>query len=139
MRFWDTSALVPLLINEQGSKAARQWLQEDDDLVLWTLTPTELCSAIWRRARAGRLTEEQARELEQRVAALSEQASLIGDVDGVKRVAARLLRVHPLRAADALQLAAALAWAEGDPRARVLHTLDVQLAAAARREGFDVP
>ena len=60
-------------------------------------------------------------------------------INAARALAQRVLRVHPLRAADALQLAAALLWAGGQPHLRVLHTLDDRLAAAARREGFDVP
>jgi hypothetical protein len=46
------------------------------------------------------------------------------------------LRVHPLRAADALQLAAAYIAAERRPSSLELVILDDRLAAAARREGF---
>jgi predicted nucleic acid-binding protein len=46
--------------------------------------------------------------------------------------------VHPLRAADALQLAAAVVAAEGIPASLSIVTLDERLAAAARREGFVV-
>jgi hypothetical protein len=61
------------------------------------------------------------------------------DVDPVKSLAIRLLRLHPLRTFDALQLGAALHWAEGHPQGRRLHTLDNRLALAAQREGFLVP
>jgi hypothetical protein len=60
----------------------------------------------------------------------------VAATDDAKGLARRLLRVHALRAADALQLGAALAWAEGRPAGRVLHTLDAHLAIAAEREGF---
>jgi hypothetical protein len=60
-------------------------------------------------------------------------------VDTVKSLATRLLRLHSLRAFDALQLGAAVHWAEGHPQGRTLHTLDARLAPAARREGFLVP
>jgi hypothetical protein len=53
-------------------------------------------------------------------------------------MASRLLRVHPLRAADALQLAAALAAAKGDPSSLDVVCLDQRLSEAARREGFRV-
>jgi predicted nucleic acid-binding protein len=48
-----------------------------------------------------------------------------------------LLRVHVLKAADALQLAAARVWA-GDVADGELVTLDERLALAARLEGFRV-
>jgi predicted nucleic acid-binding protein len=49
-----------------------------------------------------------------------------------------LLRVHPLRAADALQLAAAIIAADSEPRSLAFVTLDDRLARAAEREGFPV-
>ncbi len=60
-------------------------------------------------------------------------------LDEVAASARRLLRVHTLRAFDALQLAAASHWAEGHAYGRLLHTFDARLGAAARREGFIVP
>ena len=58
--------------------------------------------------------------------------------DAVRKTAARFVRVHPLRAADALQLAAAFAAAEGRPPSLELITLDDRLRTAARKEGFAV-
>lgn len=52
--------------------------------------------------------------------------------------ARRLLRVHDLRAADALQLAAGVAAAEGRPATLAFVCLDDRLAGAAEREGFPV-
>jgi predicted nucleic acid-binding protein len=56
----------------------------------------------------------------------------------VRESAMRFLRVHPIRAADALQLAAAFAAAEHRPASSGFVTLDERLAGAARREGFAV-
>jgi predicted nucleic acid-binding protein len=56
--------------------------------------------------------------------------------DAVREAAVRFLRVHPLRAADALQLAAAFVAAEGRPASLEIITLDDRLATAARKEGF---
>ncbi len=49
-----------------------------------------------------------------------------------------LLRAHPLRAADALQLSAALLWARGQARRARFVSLDTRLREAAVRVGFDV-
>jgi len=50
----------------------------------------------------------------------------------------RLLRVHPLRAAGALQLAAAFSAAEQRPSSLEMITVDDRLASAAQKEGFAV-
>jgi hypothetical protein len=108
-------------------------------MVLWTLTPVEVVSALRRLVRDKALAEEIARLAEVRLAEIVRACHVIIDVDPVKSLATRLLRLHPLRAFDALQLGAALHWVEGHPQGRTLHTLDSRLALAAQREGFNVP
>lgn len=139
MRFWDSSAVVPLLVEQAASTRVAGWAAEDHGVVIWTLTPVEVLSAFRRLLRDGALDEEAARAAEGRMDELARVCHLVADVEAVKRLAARLLRLHTLRTFDALQLAAALHWAEGHPEGRTLHTLDARLAAAARREGFLVP
>jgi hypothetical protein len=56
----------------------------------------------------------------------------------VRQRTERLLAVHPLRAADAFQLAAALIWAEEKPRGLEVVCLDQNLREAALKEGFEV-
>ena len=138
MRFWDTSAVVPLVVRQSASAKADRWHAEDPGIAIWTLTTTEITSALWRLRREEALTEDDARTAELRVEELASASYIVADVDSVKAVAARLLRVHTLRAADALQLGAALVWAGSRPDGKTLHTLDERLALAARREGFSV-
>lgn len=139
MRFWDSSAIVPLLVRQPASPIADQWWAEDRRLALWSLTPVEVTSALWRQVREGALRETDARMSEARAHELANASYTIADVESVKAVALRALRVHALRAADALQLGAALVWSAGRPQGKVLLTFDERLANAARREGFDVP
>ncbi len=139
MRFWDSSAVVPLLVEQEPSSRVAAWVAEDGTLVLWTLTPVEVGSALRRLVREQALEEEVARRAEGRLDELVRACQVVIDVDPVKSLAMRLLRLHPLRAFDALQLGAALHWAEGHPHGRTLHTLDARLAVAAQREGFIVP
>lgn len=136
MRFWDTSALVPLLQVEEHTAQADRWLEEDPGLVVWRLTSTEALSAIERRCRLGDATEEQAGRARGLLARLWRSVHVVEDVGAAQHRAARLLRVHPLRAADALQLAAALGWAEDQPDGHVFHTFDERLGQAADKEGF---
>ncbi len=138
MRFWDTSALVPLLVRESTSDTARAWMTDDDRVAAWTLTPVEALAVIRRLVREAALTEHDAARAEATLQEMARRLHLVVDVDGAKRVAARLLRVHPLRAADGRQLAAAVLWAANRPEGRILHTFDTRLGAAAVREGFTV-
>lgn len=139
MRFWDSSALVPLLVQQPASRQTDAWFAADPQFAVWMLSVVEITSALWRLVREGRLDESAARDAEARASDLGAASHTVVDVTAAKTLAQRLLRVHPLRAADALQLAAALLWAGGQPHLHVMHTLDERLAAAARREGFEVP
>ncbi len=138
MRFWDSSAVVPLLVQQAGSARCERWWRDDREVVLWTLSSVEVSSALQRLVREGSLAERAAARAEVRAEQLMRASVLVVDVDGVKARAQRLLRLHALRAADALQLGAALAWAEDAPAGRTLCTFDERLAVAAAREGFEV-
>jgi predicted nucleic acid-binding protein len=137
VRFWDSSSLLPLIVREARSPEAFAWLQAAPVVVSWTLTPVEAVSALCRLLREARISETQARVGEQRLHEIVGIGVVIGDVERIKLRAARLLRVHPLRAADAMQLAAALAWVDGQPSGQTFHTFDERLAFAAQREGFE--
>lgn len=138
MRFWDASAILPLLVEEPQTKAMVALMGDDPAAAVWWLTPVECWSALARLEREQRLTDV---GVAAAAALLREAARRWTEVPPIERVrdqAARLLRLHPLRTADALQLAAALVLADFDARTLPLVTLDLQLAAAARREGFEV-
>lgn len=138
MRFWDTSALVPLFLRERGTTRAERWLREDPLVVVWTLTRVELLSALARRRReepgAARSLSTARREL---LAAWPNWWE-VTTVDLARRHAERIVESHPLRAADALQVGAALVTAEGDPASLAFVTFDTGQARAADREGFRV-
>ncbi len=137
MRFWDASAVVPLLIDQPSSSRARVLLQEDSDVVTWWSTPVECASAIARLRRAGTLggVDESAalRALEE----FKQHWHEILPGEQLRAQALRIIRLHPLRSADALQLAAALEWA-GSPANATMVTFDERLAASAELEGFHV-
>ena len=107
-------------------------------MVVWWGTRVECVSALRRQVREGALTsvgEHQAREI---LATLSRVWAEIQPLEAVRLSAERLLAVHALRAADALQLAAALEWCDSRPAGRGLVSFDDRLRAAAEREGFAV-
>jgi uncharacterized protein with PIN domain len=55
MRFWDTSALVPLLVREAATPWAESLLAEDGEMVVAWIAETEAISALARRKREGPL------------------------------------------------------------------------------------
>jgi len=138
MRFWDTSAVVPLLDDEPSSEAAVREFERDPHLVVWWGTEVECVSAVTRRERDGALDGQSVVRALDRLDRMSLEWTQVEPAQRVRQVACRLLRVHPLRAADALQLAAAIAATEGQPASLPFVTLDDRLAKAAEREGFEV-
>lgn len=138
MRFWDASAIIPLCLEEPRSPQLRRLAEEDSALVAWWSTPVECWSAFARLRRESilsRADEDQARALLSR---LAKEWTEIEPGREVREQAARALRLHPLRAADALQLAAALVWADGRTAGHEFVCLDQRLGEAAQSEGFRV-
>jgi predicted nucleic acid-binding protein len=135
VRFWDSSAIVPLILTQPRSAEARASLAADAEVVVWWNTQVECASAIARLQRDGHLPASDERVARELLDVLRRSWFEIQPGDGVREQALRLLRLHPLRAADALQLAAAIEWA-GTPPAGILVTFDDRLRDAAQREGF---
>ena len=138
MRYWDASAVVPLLVVEETTAAALEWLAQDAAIVTWWGTRMECVSALARRAREGALREADVVDAIGRLDMLAQAWVEVLPGDTLRRTAVRVLRSYPLRAADALQLAAAIAGAEGDPEALPLLSLDDRLTDAASKEGFPI-
>jgi predicted nucleic acid-binding protein len=142
MRFWDASAILPLLMAETTTKALQGLATSDPAMLVWWAAEVECASASARLDRDGALDPAGVNEAFDRLKRLAEGWHEVDPSDDVREAAVRFLRVHPLRAADALQLAAAFVAAERRPSSLAVVTLDDRLAAAARREGFaliDVP
>jgi predicted nucleic acid-binding protein len=138
LRFWDSSAIIPLTVTEASTDAVRAIAEEDALMCVWWATEVECVSALARLEREGALTDTATTVALQRLDLLAESWNEVQPIVAVRGAARRLLRVHTLRAADALQLAAAVVAAEGQPASLEIVTLDERLAAAARREGFTV-
>ncbi len=137
MRFWDSSALTPLLVDEAESDDREQAIAEDPGIVVWYATPAEIESAIARRGREGMPgSVEQAARARLRVLAAAWYE--VQPTNALRERAIRLLRVHPLRVADAFQLAAALIAFRERPVGAIFLTGDERLRRAAEREDFDV-
>jgi len=138
VRFWDSSALVPLILDQPQTVAARRLIEQDPELVVWWGSAIECASAIARLRREDHLSARAEQDARALLDALRASWFEIEPGDAIREQALRLLRLHPLRAADALQLAAAVEWA-GSPPAGEFVTFDDRLGEAARREGFDTP
>jgi predicted nucleic acid-binding protein len=138
LRFWDSSALVPLIVRQNVSARMRSLYRSDSSVVAWWSTRVECESAISRLEREGLLQRPPAVAARRRLDRLAAIWDEVQPSEQLRDHALRLLRVHDLRTADALQLAAAHAAAEGRPATLAFVCLDDRLAAAAEREGFAI-
>jgi len=138
VRFWDTSAVVPLLVDEPETARVKRLAQEDQAIAVWWTTRTECASAIARLRREAKIDAADEKRTKRLLQQLAAAWTEIAPGKRLRDRAERLVSVHPLRAADAFQLAAALVWARGKTTGRGLVSFDDRLREAAAREGFDV-
>ena len=138
MTFWDSSAVVALLVEEPASSDIRRLARTYGPPVVWWGTLVECSSALARRSRFAASLPSEQRRITVRLVELGGLWTEIQPGEALRERALRLLAAHNLRAADALQLAAALVWAEERPAGRVFVCLDARLREAARLDGFTV-
>jgi predicted nucleic acid-binding protein len=136
MRFWDSSAIVPLCLRESNTGIMKSLLDKDEDMVVWWATHAECLSALMRRQREGTLAAEAEQKASSVLRVLAAGWSEVQPTEILRRRAERLIAVHPLRSADAFQLAAALVWAQDSPQGLEVVCLDRNLREAASKEGF---
>lgn len=138
MRFWDSSAIVPLLCEEEASARMRDTLRQDPALAVWWATPIECVSALARGQREGKLSPSAVQQSVQRLREAMLEWATVPATPDVREQAMRLVRVHRVRAADAMQLAAAIVASDFQPSGLEVVTLDERLAEVAELEGFSV-
>ena len=138
MIFWDSSAIVAILLEEPATGRLREVSRADNTLIVWWETPIECLSAIARREREGSIAFDDADRARERLDTLAASWNEVLASEELRDHARRLLLRHPLRSADVLQLAAAMTWARGRPRGHRFCALDDRLADSARSEGFRV-
>lgn len=138
MKFWDTSAVIPLCVTEPRSATVKDILLKDPSVAVWWATRTECVSALTRQLRDRGLSTSGERQAREVLNALALTWTEIQPTETLRELAERLLAVHSLRAADALQLAAALQWCQRQTRGATLLSFDIRLREAAHREGFSV-
>ncbi len=136
MRFWDSSALVPLVVDQAATNLVMALFERDPAMFVWWGTEVECVSALARLERERAIDRIRAEDAHGRLKALADAWGEVEPSQIVRECAIRFLRVHALRAADALQLAAAIVAAELRPSSLEMVTLDDRLADVARKEGF---
>ncbi len=136
MIFWDSSAVMPLVIDEPTTGPLRRVWKRDPGMVVWWGTSVECASALARIGRDGIVPDRDLDVARDLLQTLASSWTEVLPTDGVREHAGRILLRHPLRAADALKIGAAMVWAEDRPSGHPFCTRDARLAEAARLEGF---
>jgi uncharacterized protein len=131
--YFDTSALVPLLIAESGSAAARQLWDGATRVASVRLIYPEARAALAQARRAGRLTARQLRTAVRSFDDHYAQLDLVEVSEPLAYQAGELAEQHELRGYDAVHLAAALLIDDPD---LVLAASDLDLLAAATASGL---
>lgn len=138
MKFWDSSAIVPLLVEVKETDYCLKTLSDDQEMLIWCLSGLEVMSALCRLVREESINERYFQATKRHLKDFIERAYEVKAIEQVKQRAVRLLEVHPLRAADACQLASALVATHEDPDRLVIVSFDQRLKNAAIKEGFIV-
>ena len=139
MRFWDASAIVPLLVFEASSRALQALAKQDPTMLVWWGSEVECASAVARIERDGALDPRNAGQAFDRLRQLSCVWHEVEPSDPIRQIAVRFLRRRSAasrRCATARRRANAAA--EHRPTSLDVVTLDERLAVAASKEGFPV-
>lgn len=136
MRYWDSSALVPLLVHQDVTETMRVALRDDTAIITWWATPVECASALARLHREGELEADGLSAAMSRLRGAMPMWTEVAPIPDVREQSIRIVRVHGLRAADALQLAAAIIASDFQPGSLEFVSLDLRQRLAAEHEGF---
>jgi predicted nucleic acid-binding protein len=142
VKFWDSSALVQIYIEQGFSKRLRELYVEEPRIAVWWGAQTECVRAfchLHRRGEFGRDAALAERTLDLLLGLLGNDWQTWNEIeptDTVRKHANEVARRHGLRSMDAMQLGAALAAADGNPAGIGFVCCDDRLVQAAKAEGF---
>jgi predicted nucleic acid-binding protein len=134
--FWDTSALVPLCVQEPRSAHALS-IHRQYEIVVWWATPVEVASALARLLRMKLLSPREWTQTHNTASVFASAWTVVAPSSAVRTKAQQIVERYDVRAADAFQLAAALEWCSDVPQGRTFLTADTRLFHAALLAGFD--
>lgn len=138
MSFWDSSAIVPLCLNEVRSQSARTYWRRFPERYVWREAPVEIVSAISRRLREKSIDQHEVSTAERRLTQLELHWGVIESTDRCIEIARTFPKLYGLRALDSLHLAAALVWCKELPKKKDFVSADSRLCQAAESAGFTV-
>ena len=138
MRFWDTSALVPLLVAEQASEMVARTYREDRTVIVAWTTAIECVAAFARKRRENQISEGLLARILQRLEDFRVDWTVAEPTPQLVTLAQRAVARHGLHAADAIQLASAMGSSSFEGAQPDIVCLDRRLTQAAMAEGFRI-
>jgi predicted nucleic acid-binding protein len=96
MKFWDASAIVPLLMTEPTTKAVQTLAEKDPTMLVWWAAELECASAIVRLERDAALDDAAVTQAFHRLRQLAHTWHEVDPSDSIREAAVRILRVHHL-------------------------------------------
>jgi predicted nucleic acid-binding protein len=136
--YLDTSSLAKLYIEEEGSESVRSAVREGDMIATSLLSYVEMGSAVYRRLREKRLSKGEANRVLDVFESDWERFGKVSIDAALLKRTHKLLKNHPLRAADAVQLASALYFQEVLEEPVLFYSADRSLLKAARQEKLNI-
>ena len=138
MAFWDSSAIVPLCVNQKNSQLARNlWRQFDENFVCRECV-IEVSSAFARLEREGKITESGRLKLESRLKFVEKEWIEIESTFRIVEIGRTFPALYGLKAMDSLQLATALVWCKEFPKNKNFVAADGKLLQAAEAAGSTI-
>lgn len=110
--FFDTSALLPLVVEEPSTPLCQRLWEDADSVVVSRLAYVETAAALALAERVDRVTDEQVSSAWDSFLELWPQVHVVDADESVIETAAGLTRPHGLRGYDAVQCASAVAIAD---------------------------
>jgi hypothetical protein len=138
LRFWDGSALLALTVRETASEKVEPLLQRDPDVAFWWGAPLQCMETLLAAQRGERISTADLQKARSVLDHLRARAFEVQPTEEVRARALRILSVHTLGAAAALELAAALVWCRERTHGVGFVSLQSPLRLAAALEGFRV-
>lgn len=136
--YLDTSVLVKLYVDEEGSSWARKAVADAQSIITSMLAYAETRSALARQRREGRLSPRVHRRTVEEFERDWEHYIVVETASIVIRLAGSLCERHVLRAYDAVHLASAKTFQEKIEEQIAFASWDGKLETAAKREGLQV-
>jgi uncharacterized protein len=131
--FFDSSALAKRYVEEAGSDRVQDILSSATSLTISVLCISEIVSALCRRRRERKLSQQQYLAAKEALFADMEDVSVVNLTNQVIARAVGILEKWPLRSSDSLHVASAAEWS-----AQLFVSADERQCAAARKYGLQV-